>query len=171
MHAKTLIVDDEIAIIGSANLNQRSFTYDSETSVVVFNDGESKKNFAATFRRKTWTDFLRVKSNAPGPGELDTFAAQGLLPAIVQNAPTHNAFILYSAFVKDSSDQEDLDDRIINYLSNMTVNGFKVSFPTGTLSLSAGDKKILDKFVISEDSIHEIFDTLWENIIDPDGNA
>lgn len=34
-HSKVLIVDDEIALVGSANVNQRSFTLDSESSLVV----------------------------------------------------------------------------------------------------------------------------------------
>lgn len=38
VHSKLIIVDDELAIIGSANCNRRSLTHDSETSAVIFDD-------------------------------------------------------------------------------------------------------------------------------------
>lgn len=168
LHAKTLIVDDEIAIIGSANVNQRSFTYDSETSLVLFNDGESKKNFAAGVRRKILTDFLRVKSTAPGKDDPDMFAAQGLLPTIINAAPTKNAFILNSSIDKNvfKTDHLDLDDKMIQYLNNISIKGLQLAWQQGRLSITVKGKQIVN-FVISEDSIHEIFEILWQNIIDP----
>src|SRR5262249_24067095 len=65
LHAKTLIVDDEIAIIGSANVNQRSFTCDSETSVVVFNAAsDQSSNFASRLRCATLKHYLRSAAPA-----------------------------------------------------------------------------------------------------------
>lgn len=70
MHAKTLIVDDELAMIGSTNVNQRSFTLDSETSMIVFsNKGEYyRNNFAYKLRNKIWFEFIMpgVKSHRFG---------------------------------------------------------------------------------------------------------
>jgi phosphatidylserine/phosphatidylglycerophosphate/cardiolipin synthase-like enzyme/V8-like Glu-specific endopeptidase len=57
MHAKTLIVDDEIAVIGSANVNRRSFTCDSESSVVIIDDpGQTAQSIVRGFRRNTWKE-------------------------------------------------------------------------------------------------------------------
>ncbi len=38
IHSKIYIIDDELAIIGSANCSSRSMTHDSETAAVIFND-------------------------------------------------------------------------------------------------------------------------------------
>ena len=38
MHAKTCVVDDTWATIGSDNFNRRSWTHDSELSAVVVDD-------------------------------------------------------------------------------------------------------------------------------------
>jgi hypothetical protein len=177
LHSKSMIVDDEIAIIGSANVNQRSFTYDSETSVIVFDEDGAKKKFASNLRRKILTDFLRVKKSAPGPDDPDMFAAQWLLPTIVNGAvdanndPIKNAFILNRALLptKDKnvagykSDENDLDDKIIVYLSNSSV-----SIMPGTISITVKGQSVVDKFVVSEESINGIFNTLWDTVIDPE---
>jgi hypothetical protein len=192
LHAKTLIADDEIAIVGSANVNQRSFTYDSETSVIVFDESASKKKFASNLRRKILTDFLRVKKHAPGEGDPDMFAAQGMLPQVINSGiivvkdsddkaginktPNKNAFILNSAILhtKDKtvaiykSDMNDLDDKISVALSNISVtDGYSLSFKSGSVTLTVGGQKILDKFVVNEASIQGIFDTVFDTIIDP----
>ncbi len=39
LHAKVLLIDDHMAVIGSANFNQRSTEYDDEVVLVVFDDG------------------------------------------------------------------------------------------------------------------------------------
>ena len=36
VHSKMMVVDDEFAIIGSANLNRRSLTHDSEVTAAIF---------------------------------------------------------------------------------------------------------------------------------------
>ncbi|GEM_PF-1494445 len=43
IHSKTYIFDDEFAIIGSANCNRRSMTFDSETAVALFQDGDASQ--------------------------------------------------------------------------------------------------------------------------------
>ncbi len=57
LHSKVLIVDDEIAIIGSGNVNRRSFTHDSETSLVVFDDHPIASKFAKRLRVAIWTKY------------------------------------------------------------------------------------------------------------------
>jgi phosphatidylserine/phosphatidylglycerophosphate/cardiolipin synthase-like enzyme len=56
IHSKIMIADDEIAIIGSSNVNRRSFTYDSETSLVIFDEVNVTNTFAKDFRIRLWTD-------------------------------------------------------------------------------------------------------------------
>jgi cardiolipin synthase len=43
LHAKTALIDDAIAIIGSANLDYRSFLHNNEVTAVVVDDGIGKK--------------------------------------------------------------------------------------------------------------------------------
>lgn len=38
VHAKVVVVDDEVALIGSDNMNRRSWTHDSELSIAVLDD-------------------------------------------------------------------------------------------------------------------------------------
>jgi len=78
IHAKLLIVDDRVAIIGSANINDRSLlgTRDSESAVFVEgNDwpsvlgGSARKvsQFCSTLRRQLWQDLLSLEHE-----EMDT---------------------------------------------------------------------------------------------------
>lgn len=53
VHAKTIIVDDELAMIGSANLNGRSFSLDTETAL-VWRDAEAVRDF----RERLWRHHL-----------------------------------------------------------------------------------------------------------------
>jgi phosphatidylserine/phosphatidylglycerophosphate/cardiolipin synthase-like enzyme len=63
VHAKTWIIDDEIAIIGSANCNRRGWSYDSEANAVIY-DGPSAKSpplpFAQRLRVALWSRHLNV---------------------------------------------------------------------------------------------------------------
>ncbi|MBD0377986.1 MAG: N-acetylmuramoyl-L-alanine amidase, partial [Flavisolibacter sp.] len=52
VHSKIYIIDDELAIIGSANLSSRSMTHDSETAAVIFNDPGSVTNFVSQLKFK-----------------------------------------------------------------------------------------------------------------------
>jgi phosphatidylserine/phosphatidylglycerophosphate/cardiolipin synthase-like enzyme len=53
IHSKVLIVDDRIAIVGSANVNGRSFHMDTEVAL------EWKGEDVASFRRKLWNTHFR----------------------------------------------------------------------------------------------------------------
>jgi phosphatidylserine/phosphatidylglycerophosphate/cardiolipin synthase-like enzyme len=56
VHSKLLIVDDEYVLIGSANVGQRSMTYDSELSVGVVDEADQ---FAKELRTALWAEHLQ----------------------------------------------------------------------------------------------------------------
>ncbi len=61
VHSKMMIVDDNMAIIGSANLNQRSLdgNRDSEIAVALWTDDTARPNQTiGDFRRRIWTEHL-----------------------------------------------------------------------------------------------------------------
>lgn len=73
IHAKMLIVDDEVAIIGSANMNNRGYTHDSEVIGVITDPSWDDKNgprngswytlelnLAHKLRMQLWAEHLRV---------------------------------------------------------------------------------------------------------------
>lgn len=58
VHSKIYIIDDELAIIGSANCSSRSMTHDSETAAVIFSD-PGTDNFVSKLRSKMNYDPLQ----------------------------------------------------------------------------------------------------------------
>ncbi len=54
IHAKTWIIDDAFAIIGSANFMRRSLYMDGEISVAVIDEDTTDNNFAIEYRRRLW---------------------------------------------------------------------------------------------------------------------
>jgi phosphatidylserine/phosphatidylglycerophosphate/cardiolipin synthase-like enzyme len=155
MHAKTLIVDDEIAIIGSANVNQRSFTCDSETSVIVFDDSAKvDQNFARIFRIATWKDFLRK----PIPSIV--YESWWNFPNDISQGP--NGFSILIKYAKDL--QDDLDLRIIDLIKSSSVIGMAVAFHLSGHNLTVASA------ALSPHTIVYIFDTLWEHFIDPNAD-
>ncbi|MBI2906443.1 MAG: peptidoglycan-binding protein [Chloroflexi bacterium] len=69
VHAKTWIFDDELAVIGSANCNQRGWTHDSELNAVIFEDrNPSGQTFAQRLRMALWAEHLNVSPGAVADG-------------------------------------------------------------------------------------------------------
>lgn len=72
IHSKIMIADDEIAIIGSSNVNQRSFTHDGETSLIIFDDNVPANKFAKKFRLALWRKYAFITSpSTPTPSWID----------------------------------------------------------------------------------------------------
>jgi phosphatidylserine/phosphatidylglycerophosphate/cardiolipin synthase-like enzyme len=76
VHAKVVVVDDVLAMIGSDNLNRRSWTHDSELSIAVLDEtldersprdpggsGDGARRFARDLRLRLWREHLDVDSD------------------------------------------------------------------------------------------------------------
>jgi phosphatidylserine/phosphatidylglycerophosphate/cardiolipin synthase-like enzyme len=76
VHTKLYIVDDELAIIGSANCNRRSFTHDSEVLAAIADQPVTQVvgfNFAHRLRIALWAEHLGMLEPAgsfPPTGQL-----------------------------------------------------------------------------------------------------
>jgi phosphatidylserine/phosphatidylglycerophosphate/cardiolipin synthase-like enzyme len=155
MHAKTLIADDEIAMIGSMNLNLRSFTNDSETCVVVYDDrSKLDDNFARSFRIATWKEFLRRA--APR----STYITATAYASAIEQSADFSILVQYDAGY-ERNDLEDADERlnqwILEYSLPLSIAVYGV---TGDLTTTS---RALDKFTVIR-----LFDDLWTNIVEPD---
>jgi phosphatidylserine/phosphatidylglycerophosphate/cardiolipin synthase-like enzyme len=94
IHAKTYVIDDELAIIGSANCNRRGWTHDSEVIAAIFDQSlpnPPAKSFAQQLRMRLWGKHLSLS-----PGLLE----DGIKSADHWLAPPTNARI--SIFDPDS---------------------------------------------------------------------
>lgn len=155
LHSKTLIVDDEIAIIGSANVNQRSFTLDSETSLIVFNttDNYYRDNFAFKFRNSIWNEFVLKKSS------FSTITWE----EFSRNVTSDDRYSILRTYVNSI---EDLDKRIADSIKPLSV---PLSIGIGyVLESNLKDAVKAISIVNSPVAIREIIDIIWENIIDPE---
>ena len=74
VHAKMLVADDELAIIGSANLNRRGWEHDSEVVAAVAGPGRDGVPLAKTLRERLWAEHLGV----PRSAVTDAVASKGL---------------------------------------------------------------------------------------------
>ena len=153
MHAKTLIVDDEIAIIGSANVNQRSFTCDSETCAIVFDDRlESQSNFAGQLRIQTWKDFLRKPTQYK-----QIYESWWNYPTEISAGKSNISRLV--KYTKDA--QPDLDETIKAAIKKAGVVGVVAGYHLSGKNLQT------TSVALSPHTITYIFDTLWEHLIDP----
>jgi phosphatidylserine/phosphatidylglycerophosphate/cardiolipin synthase-like enzyme len=159
LHAKTMIADDEIAIIGSANVNQRSFTCDSETSIVVFNTAsQSIGNFAAQFRVANLTHYLR---SAARPDLRMRWLADAIrwqnLAGVLGGASGGPAMVV--RYTKD--DKDDLDVVI-----NDKIRRAGVIAPIIAGQVTGGNL-LQTSVILSPFTIKALFDQVWTNVLDP----
>ncbi|MBV9929447.1 MAG: peptidoglycan-binding protein [Alphaproteobacteria bacterium] len=72
VHAKCLMVDDELAVIGSANCNKRGWEHDSEVGAFVFDDRVPTDPAAVTFaqrlRMDLWAEHLDLPASSLADG-------------------------------------------------------------------------------------------------------
>ncbi|TDD07602.1 phospholipase [Saccharopolyspora terrae] len=58
LHSKVCVMDDSWAAVGSANLNRRSWTYDSELTAAVLDERQPTTGFARDLRLRLWREHL-----------------------------------------------------------------------------------------------------------------
>ena len=150
IHAKTLVVDDEIAIIGSGNVNRRSMTCDSETSVVLFGGRiGNDRSFAQWVRQHTWQEFL--------PNVAPSYFSREWQP--LARALDEGAKGL-AQIVKHTKDNfPDVEDR----LKALLLGGSLAALPFSRKVAKAGIPAVL--------TIERLFEVVWDYLIDPDVDA
>jgi phosphatidylserine/phosphatidylglycerophosphate/cardiolipin synthase-like enzyme len=78
VHSKSWVFDDELAVIGTANCNRRSYTFDSEVDAFIFEDqrgeNDARQTFAQRYRMALWQHHLAV----PGRSVADGVASAAL---------------------------------------------------------------------------------------------
>jgi phosphatidylserine/phosphatidylglycerophosphate/cardiolipin synthase-like enzyme len=66
VHSKMMVIDDEFALIGSANLNRRSLTHDSEAVAAIH--GPAANPLAKRLRQALWAKHLGMATTALADG-------------------------------------------------------------------------------------------------------
>ena len=79
VHSKTSIIDDRLARVGSANLNNRSGGFDTECELAVEGDTEAARAAIAAFRDRLIGHFMGCTGDAVAKARADF---GGLIPAI-----------------------------------------------------------------------------------------
>ncbi|AQH02155.1 hypothetical protein A9R05_24435 [Burkholderia sp. KK1] len=115
VHNKTMIVDDRFAIVGSANINDRSMlgSRDSEIAVLIADteterhdiDGSGKpkvtRNFARTLRKALWNKIFGITGNVRPAHALKNAVEQPANPAswkAIQQVADANTALYEAAF-------------------------------------------------------------------------
>lgn len=75
VHAKTWVIDDELAAIGSANVNRRGWEHDSEAEAFIFDDVAPHSSGTATFAQKLRMDLWAEHLGFPPPTFVDGVAS------------------------------------------------------------------------------------------------
>lgn len=159
LHAKTLIVDDEIAIVGSANVNRRSFTHDSETSLIVFDDpNDLRIPFAQNLRMKIWKEFA-TKASLPD----SIIASWEQYAKILMNQNMHQlALTPYINSIEDLDRRINADIKKMGFIAPVVVNYIIGS--NNNLSTALANTSV----ALSPYTIVQFFDNFWEYVIDPE---
>lgn len=75
-HEKTLLVDDEFALVGSAGVERAAFTNDNEVAIAVHS-----KEFVTDLRRRMFAEWLEVPTTHEALSTLETSVAEWLRKA------------------------------------------------------------------------------------------
>jgi len=149
IHSKILIADDDIAIIGSGNVNRRAFSMESETSVVLFGGTKTfGSNIAQNLRISLWQHALR----SPVPQKLlkNWIIFPAILKKQITNLPATPYLKIYT-----SPNKEDLEKIIIDVLILLAPHPI-------IDSLSGQDKDLFSLVkIMSRSKIRKIVDIIF----------
>lgn len=155
VHSKILIVDDELAIIGSANVNQRSFTLDSETSLIIFNSTNKyyRDNFAYKLRQALWRDLVLK----------DSIFSQITWEEFVRNVNSGDRYSILRTYMNNI---QDLDLRIYDHIKPLSV---PLTYAVGEiLDRNLSNTLLAAPILNNQLGISAIVDIIFDNIIDPE---
>ncbi|KAI8990852.1 hypothetical protein BDF20DRAFT_908690 [Mycotypha africana] len=125
IHAKLLIADDRVVIMGSANLNDRSQCGDRDSEIALYVEDQDRissrmngepyqaSRFAATLRRQLWKEHLGLLDEE----ELDT-VTPAMLPLPVPSPD-------YTQTKEDFWVMDPLDDETLNRWNNTAATNTK----------------------------------------------
>lgn len=86
VHSKSWVFDDELAVIGTANCNRRSYTFDSEVNAFIFDTARpTGQTFAQQYRMSLWQHHL----TEPGSALVDGAASGALWRAGRRRSSAH----------------------------------------------------------------------------------
>jgi phosphatidylserine/phosphatidylglycerophosphate/cardiolipin synthase-like enzyme len=183
LHSKLLIVDDEIAIIGSTNVNQRSFTLDSETSAVVYGG-----DFASMFRQTLWCHMVQPETTIVADNQ-EAFTDWNIFPEVVRNPHgplRYPLSLLQSSYLKnynlDGSYQVnkvgpnklDVDEKVAKWIEDhpnrALLAGVKdLKDLVRDIWTMGGRRQVSFADIVDDPRQHvpALIDVIWEQIIDP----
>jgi phosphatidylserine/phosphatidylglycerophosphate/cardiolipin synthase-like enzyme len=147
IHAKCVIVDDRFASIGSVNCNRRGWTWDSEVTAGIFDESHDDKmtlHFAHRLRMKLWAEHLKMDTEA-GHAEL----WDGVASSILWDRPAPLTRVV--PYIDPTGDFETDDE-----------DGKESNRPLGGVVFNTL-KRIPVLGIINRD-------TLFDRVVDPDGN-
>jgi phosphatidylserine/phosphatidylglycerophosphate/cardiolipin synthase-like enzyme len=157
IHAKILIADDELALIGSCNVSKRSLTLDSETSIIIFNKKEDpyRENFAYKFRQTIWRDLI---FNSP---QMSDFSWEDF----ARNVLADERYSILSTY---ANNMQDLDLSLIDLFASQTVQ-LGTSIAINEIYKDDLGKLLAANSVVGNPVIIKwLIDALWESVVDPE---
>lgn len=183
LHSKLLIVDDEIAMVGSTNVNQRSFTLDSETSAVVYGG-----DFARLFRQALWCHMIQPETTVVAENQA-AFTDWKIFPEVVRDPRGNMRYpfsLLQNSYLKNYNldgiyrinkvepNASDVDEKVIKWIEDhpnkALLAGFKdLKDLIRDIWAMGGRRQVSFADIVDHPRQHvpALIDVIWEQIIDP----
>lgn len=114
VHTKAIIIDDVWATIGSANMNRRGMTHDTELNVCVL-DGkivQGRREFARDMRIRLWSEHLKWHRRDPLSIEMDLGDIDKAIQNFLVNRPAGARLKPYETSISHGSMTSDWIDLV-----------------------------------------------------------
>jgi phosphatidylserine/phosphatidylglycerophosphate/cardiolipin synthase-like enzyme len=119
VHSKIYIVDDKLAVIGSANCNRRGMQHDSEISAAIFDrssNAEPAVHFARRMRMRLWATHLNLAAQSSDPNIPSNSQAE--FAELADGVASAVHWIKRAASVR-------MVEYVVNQDLNLAINGLK----------------------------------------------